>query len=94
MDSKFIKSHQYSLERSHVALTEINPELWLRPSPFLTKTDSYKSISHKKLQQQNNEDFSMQLLYAWLHLTNNNFPPRPYIYRRNSCPAHIFKPTY
>ena len=26
MDSKFIKSHQCSLERSHVALTEINPE--------------------------------------------------------------------
>ena len=42
---------------------------------FLTKTDSYRSISHKKLQKQNNEDFSIQLLYAWLHLTNNNFPP-------------------
>ena len=26
MDSKFIKSHQCSLERSHAVLTEINPE--------------------------------------------------------------------
>ena len=75
MDSKFIKSHQCSLERSHAVLTEINPEFWSRPSPFLTKTDSYRSISHKKLQKQNNEDFSIQLLYAWLHLTNNNFAP-------------------
>ena len=42
---------------------------------FLTKTDSYRSISHKKLQKQNNEDFSIQLLYAWLNVTDNNFPP-------------------
>ena len=42
---------------------------------FLTKTDSYRSISHKKLQKQNNEDFSIQLLYAWLNVTGNNFPP-------------------
>ena len=53
---------------------------------FLTKTDSYRSISHKKLQKQNDEDFSIQLLYAWLYL--------PYIYRRNSCPTHIFNPKH
>ena len=75
MDSKFIKSHQCSLERSHAVLTEINPEFWSRPSPFLTKTDSYRSTSHKNLQKQNNEDFFIQLFYAWLHLTNNNTPP-------------------
>ena len=40
MDSKFIKSHQCSLERSHAVLTEINPEFWSRPGPFSTKTDS------------------------------------------------------
>ena len=50
MDSKFIKSHPCSLERSD------------------------RSISHKKLQNQNNEDFSIQLLYTLLNLTNNNFP--------------------
>ena len=59
-------------------LTEINAEFWSRPSPFLTKTDSYSSTSHKSLQKQNNEDFFIQLLYAWLHLTNNNIPP-PYL---------------
>ena len=50
MDSKLIKSHQCSLERSHVALTEINPEFSSRPSPFSTKIDSYRSTSHKSLQ--------------------------------------------
>ena len=64
MDSKLIKSNQCSLERSHVALTEINPEFWSRPSPYSTKTDSYTSTSQKKLQKQNNKDFSIQLLYA------------------------------
>ena len=78
MNSKFTKSHQCSLEKSHAVLTEINPEFWSRPSPFLTKTDSYRSTSHKNLQKQNNEDFFIQLLYAWLHLTNNNIPP-PYL---------------
>ena len=29
---------------------------------------------HKNLQQQNNEDFFIQLLNAWLHFTNNKFP--------------------
>ena len=57
-------------------LTEINPEFWSRP--ILTKTDSYRSTSHKNLQKQNNEDFFIQLFYAWLHLTNNNIPP-PYL---------------
>ena len=42
------------------------------------KTDSYRSTSHKNLQKQNNEDFFIQLFYAWLHLTNNNIPP-PYL---------------
>ena len=45
----------------------------------MTKIDFYRSISHKKLQKQNNEDFSIQLLYAWLILTNSNFPPCSFI---------------
>ena len=64
MDSKLIKSNKCYLERSHEALTEINPEFWSRPSPYSTKTDSYTSTSQKKLQKQNNKDFSIQLLYA------------------------------
>ena len=31
---------------------------------------------HKNLQKQNNEDFFIQLLNAWLHFTNNKFPTR------------------
>ena len=45
---------------------------------FWQKQDSYGSISHKNLQKQNNEYFFIQLLYSWLHLTNNNFPS-PYL---------------
>ena len=78
MDSKFINSHQSSPERSHAVLTEINPEFWSRPNPFSTKTDYCRSTNHKNLQKQNNEDFFIQLLYAWLHLTNNSTPP-PYL---------------
>ena len=33
-----------------------------------------RSTSHKKLQKQNNENFFIQVLYGWLHLTNKNFP--------------------
>ena len=72
MDSKFIRSHQCSLERSPTVLTETNPEFGSRPSLFLTKIVSSRSTSHKNLQKQNNEDFFIQLIYAWLHLTNNN----------------------
>ena len=45
----------------------------------------------QKLQKQNNEDFFIQLLYPWLHRTNNNIPPSYLVQRRNSCPTHIFK---
>ena len=51
---------------------EINSEFWSRPSPFKTKTDPYRYTGHKNLQKKN-EDLFIQLLYAWLHLTNNNF---------------------
>ena len=40
---------------------------------FLDK-NRYLLLVTKNLQKQNNEDFFIQLLYAWLHLTNNNFP--------------------
>ena len=32
-----------------------------------------RSNKHKYLQKQNNENFFIQLLSAWLHFTNNNF---------------------
>ena len=85
MDAKVIKSHQCSMERSHAVLIEINSEFWSRPSLFYTKTDPYRSTSHKNLQKKNNEDFFTQLLYAWLPFNS---------YGRNSWPTHIFKPTH
>ena len=33
-----------------------------------------RSTSRKHLQKQNSEDFFIQLVNAWLHFTNNNFP--------------------
>ena len=33
-----------------------------------------RSNSHKYLQKQNNEDFFIRLLNAWLHFTNSSFP--------------------
>ena len=73
MNLKVIKSHECSLQRSHAVLIEINSEFWSRHSLFWIKTDPYRSTSHKSLQKQNSENFFIQLLYAWLYLTNNNF---------------------
>ena len=72
MDSKVIKSHQCSVERSHVLLKLIlNSDqglALLRQKQVLTKGLLVTKIYKKS------EDFFNQLLYAWLHLTNNNFP--------------------
>ena len=76
MDSKVIKSHQYSAERSHVVLKLIlnyDQDLaHFRQKQILTGLVVTKI--HK-----NSEYFFIQLLYAWLHLTNNNFPAFIYI---------------
>ena len=50
------------------------------------------STSHKKLEKQNNVDFLIQLIYAWLHLANNNFPA--HVDKNNYLPTHIFKLTH
>ena len=72
MDSKVIKSHQCSVERSHVLLKLIlNSDqglALLRQKQVLTTGLLVTKIYEKS------EDFFIQLLYAWLHLTNNNFP--------------------
>ena len=72
MDSKVIKSHQCSLERSHVVLKLILNSgqglASLRQKQILT------GIVVTKIYKKKNEDLFIQLLYAWLHLTNNNFP--------------------
>ena len=77
MDSKFIKPHQCSLlERSHAVF---RLKLILNSDQDLLEINRFlhnRSTSHKNLQKQNNEGFFIQLFYVWLHLTNNNIPPR------------------
>ena len=81
MHLKVIKSQQCSVERSHVVLKLIlNSDhglALLKQKQILTGL-----IVTEKLQK--SEDFFIQLLYAWLHLTNNNFPAFISIARRNS----------
>ena len=55
---------------------EINSEFWSRASPFrqkqiLTGLLVIKIYQKKKKRE---EHLFIQLLYAWLYLTNNNFP--------------------
>ena len=68
---KVIKSQQCSVERSHVVLKLIlNSDQGLalfKQTQILTGLLVTKNL-------QKSEDFFIQLLYAWLHLTNNNFP--------------------
>ena len=93
MDSKVIKSHQCSLERSRAVLIEINSEFWSRLGPFYTKTDLYRSASHKNLQNQNNEDLFNQLLCVWLHSTNSNFPVPIFIEEILDQPIFLNEPA-
>ena len=71
MHLKVIKSQQCSVERSHVVLKLIlNSDQGLalfKQTQILTGLLVTKNL-------QKSEDFFIQLLNAWLHLTNNNFP--------------------
>ena len=40
---------------------------------FFRQKQIFGYTSHKNVQKQNNEGFFIQLLYAWLYLTNNSF---------------------
>ena len=71
MHLKVTKSQQCSVERSHVVLKLIlNSDQGLalfKQTQILTGLLVTKNL-------QKSEDFFIQLLNAWLHLTNNNFP--------------------
>ena len=73
MDSKIIKSHQCYPERSHCLMLY---RLILNSNhKALSFLDKKRSLGrHEKFQKHNNEDFFIQLLNAWLHLTNSNSP--------------------
>ena len=53
------------------AIVDFNGANSTDPFNFKTKI----TTNHKNLQKQNNKDLFIQLLYAWLHLTNNIPPP-------------------
>ena len=91
MDSKFIKSHQWSLKRSHAVLTEINSEFWSRPSLFQQKQILTGLLVTKiyKTRTMNVSLFEYSMLGDISPITTS----LPHIYRRNFCPTHIFKPT-
>ena len=52
---------------------EIDSEFWSRPSPFYRHKQFFTSPLVSNIYKKS-EDFFIQLLYAWLSLTNNNFP--------------------
>ena len=92
MDSKFIKSHQCSLERSHTVVTDINPEFGSRASPFLTKK-ILTGVLVTKIYKNRTMKISL-FKYSVLHYISPITTSLPHIYRRTSCPTHIFKPTH
>ena len=71
-------------------LTEINPEFWLRPTrqkqtlTGLLVTKIYKNRTMK----------IFLFNYSMLGYISPITTSLPHIYRRNSCPTHIFKPTH
>ena len=70
MHLKVIKSQQCSVERSHVVLKLILNS-HQRLALLRQKQILVGLLVTKKIQK--SQDFFIQLLYAWLHLTNNNF---------------------
>ena len=71
-------------------LTEINPEFWSRPTrqkqilTGLLVTKIYK-----------NRTMKISLFnYSMLGYISPITTSLPHIYRRNTCPTHIFKPTH
>ena len=85
MDSKVIESRQCTLALwKDFMLYGLN--LILNSNLRLALLDKNRSLSlteTKKFKKQNNEEFFIHLLNAWLHLTNSNFAT-PKVSRRNS----------
>ena len=93
MDSKFIKPHQCSLERSHAVL-------WLK---LILNSDQDLALSWQKqiltglLVTKIYKNRTMKIFlfnYSMLGYILPITTSLPHIYRRNSCPTHIFKPIH
>ena len=73
-------------------LTEINPEFWSRPTwqkqilTGLLVTKIYKNRTMKI--------FLYSIILSMLGYISPTTASLSHIYRRNSCPTHIFKPTH
>ena len=93
MDSKFIKSRQCSLERSHAVF-------WLK---LMLNSDQDLALSWQKqiltallvTKIYKNRIIKISLFnYSMVGYISPITTSLPHIYRRNSCPTHIFKPTH
>ena len=62
------------MEKSHAVLIEFNLKS-NRGLAFFRQNQILRSARHSNLQNNNSEDFFIQLSNAWLHFTNNIFPP-------------------
>ena len=72
-------------------LTEINPEVWSRPAR--QKQDLLTGLLVTKIYK--NRAIKISLFnYSMLGYTSPITTSLFHIYRRSSCPAHIFKPTH
>ena len=92
-DSKFIKSHQWSLERSHAVF-------WLK---LILNSDQDLALSWQKqiltallvTKIYKNRTMKISLFnYSMLGYISPITTSLSHIYRRNSCPTHIFKTTH
>ena len=93
MDSKFIKSHQCFLERSHAVF-------WLK---LILNSDQDLALSQQKqiltglivTKIYKNRTMKISLFkYSMLGYISPIPTSLSHIYWRNSCPTHIFQPTH
>ena len=88
MDSKFIKSyHQCSLERSHAALTEINPDHSDQVLALFRQKQILTGVLVTKIYRNRTMKISL-FNYFFLGYISPITTALPHIYRRNSCPIH------
>ena len=86
------------LDPTNVLLKDLTLYYWLKLilnshkglAPFRQKRILLGLLVTQIYKKKNNEDFFIQLLYSWLHLTNNNFATSCL----NFWLTHIFKPTH
>ena len=74
-------------------LTETNPEFWSRPSPFSTKKFLQVCLLVTKIYKNRTMNISL-FNYSMLGYISPTTTSLSHIYRVNSCPTNILKPTH